>query len=884
MTAQLPAWVAVLDGGDVSLAGRALDPARDTAGTVRSVSAVVPAEVTAALLGPVPAVFHGGVNDVLLAGLAVAVAAWRARRGEPSASVLVDVEGHGREPGDAGAEVDLSRTVGWFTSIYPVRLDAGTASLAEVAAGGAAAGDVVKRVKEQLRAVPGSGLGFGLLRYLNPQTGPVLAGLPVPQIAFNYLGRFTGGGTGSGSASGDPGGGQWHLAGDGTLGGDADAGMPAAHVLEAVAVTPELAGGPRLTVRLSWPAALLDAGEVERLAGDWVAALGGIAAYAVRPGAGGHTPSDFPLVALGQEQVAELEAAVPALGEVWPLAPLQEGLLFHAVYEAQGPDLYTVQLAYDLEGPLDTRMLRAAGQALLGRHANLRACFRQPAGLGQPVQVIAGEVVLPWREEDLSALGGAAAADEAGRLADGERDRRFDPAVAPLLRFLLIRLGERRHRLVITAHHLLVDGWSWPVLARELFAVYAAGGDLAGLPAVTPYRKFLVWLAAQDKEAARTAWAGELAGLDEPCLLAAADPGRAPLMPGQMTVELGGELTGVLGDRARAAGVTVNTVLQGAWGLLAGRLAGRSDVVFGITVAGRQAELAGAESMLGLFINTVPARVRLDPGQPVAGMLARLQERQSALMGFQYLGLAEIQRVAGPGAVFDTMVVYESYPRDPAGRGGPGGLTVTGPSVRDAPHYPLAVAVLPGTQLRLRFYHRPDLFTREATERIAARLVRVLVQMTADPAVTVGRVEVLDPAERRVQLGDWNDTTTPVAAHTLGELFEAQVTRTPDAVAMASGDHAWSYRGLDESSSPAGALPDQDRGGPGERGRGRAGALVVDGGRGAGGDQGGGGVPAGGPGLSRGTDRVHARGRPACVRDQHDCSGAAGRGSAGATG
>ena len=171
---------------------RALDPAGDTVATVRAVSAEVPAEATAALLATVPAAFHGGVNDVLLAGLAVAVAAWRDRRGQPGTSVLVDVEGHGREPGEAGPDVDLSRTVGWFTSIYPVRLDSGTVALAEVVAGGPAAGEVVRRVKEQVRAVPGDGLGYGLLRYLNPETGPVLAGLPVPQIGFNYLGRFGG--------------------------------------------------------------------------------------------------------------------------------------------------------------------------------------------------------------------------------------------------------------------------------------------------------------------------------------------------------------------------------------------------------------------------------------------------------------------------------------------------------------------------------------------------------------------------------------------------------------------------------------------------------------------------------------------------------------------
>jgi nonribosomal peptide synthetase CepB len=313
VTAELPAWAAILDGGDPPLTGRALDPAADTAATMRGVSAQVPAGVTGALLTSVPAVFHGAVHDVLLAGLAVAVAAWRARRGQPGTSVLVDVEGHGREPGDAGAEVDLSRTVGWFTCVYPVRLDPGTAALAEVAVGGPAAGRAVQQVKEQLRAVPGDGLGYGLLRYLNPDTRPVLAALATPQIGFNYLGRFTTSTNGTNSQpshdsrNNSPSAKEWHLAADQVMGGETDADMPAAHVLEAGAIVADQPDGPRLTVRLSWPGELLADDEARQLGQDWVTALVGIAAHAAKPGAGGHTPSDFPLITLDEDDISELE-------------------------------------------------------------------------------------------------------------------------------------------------------------------------------------------------------------------------------------------------------------------------------------------------------------------------------------------------------------------------------------------------------------------------------------------------------------------------------------------------------------------------------------------------------------------------------------------------
>ncbi|HEV3295820.1 MAG TPA: condensation domain-containing protein, partial [Streptosporangiaceae bacterium] len=190
----------------------------------------------------------------------------------------------------------------------------------------------------------------------------------------------------------------------------------------------------------------------------------------------------------------------PNLADVWPLSPLQEGLLFHALQDEQGMDIYVGGHVLGLEGPLDAGALRAAGQAMVDRHAALRASFHQMKS-GRVVQVVADRVVLPWRVEDVSGAADPEAA--AGEVAAAELGRRFDLAVAPLVRMLLVRLGEGRHRLVITNHHILLDGWSLPVLMRELFAVYAAGGDAGGLPAVVPYREYLAWLGRLDREAAR---------------------------------------------------------------------------------------------------------------------------------------------------------------------------------------------------------------------------------------------------------------------------------------------------------------------------------------------------------------------------------------------
>ncbi|MEV4258877.1 condensation domain-containing protein, partial [Spirillospora sp. NPDC049652] len=273
------------------------------------------------------------------------------------------------------------------------------------------------------------------------------------------------------------------------------------------------------------------------------------------------------------------------IDDVWPLSPLQEGLLFHAGYDERTRDIYVGQNVLELAEPLDSAVLRASWQAVLDRHASLRASFRQPAGAPRPVQVVATGVTLPWQEHDLSDLPAGEVDDEVRRLTEKELQKGFDLSVPPLLRLLLLKLPGGAYRLVVTMHHIVMDGWSQPILFDEVADVYAAGGDPAGLPPVPPYRDYLAWLARQDQEAARAAWRDALAGLGEPTLVR---PGASalPVPPGHVTRRLDRAATDRLREAARARGLTVNTVVQGAWGLLLGRLTGRDDVVFGATVAG----------------------------------------------------------------------------------------------------------------------------------------------------------------------------------------------------------------------------------------------------------------------------------------------------------
>ncbi|MFC9679242.1 amino acid adenylation domain-containing protein [Streptomyces sp. NPDC056948] len=482
-----------------------------------------------------------------------------------------------------------------------------------------------------------------------------------------------------------------------------------------------------------------------------------------------------------------------AIADILPLSPLQEGLLFHALYDDdQSPDVYAAQQILELTGDVDPAAVRAAGQALLDRHPNLRACFRR-RDAGQPLQIVPTDVVLPWAEADLSALGESEREAAWQQLLDEERARRFDLAKPPLLRQLLVRWAPDRHRLLITNHHILLDGWSKQLLVREFTALYG-GEHPTALPHVPPYRDYLAWLAGQDRTAAEKAWQDALSGVVEPTLLAPAAPATT-VLPHEVVVELSEKLTATAERTARSLGVTLNTLVQGAWGVLLGRLTGRTDTVFGQTVTVRPPELQNVASMVGFCINTVPTRVRWDDGESVAELLTGIQSRQSALLPHQYLGLADIRRATGTGDLFDTLLAFESYPA-PTDKGASQVTQLTG---RDATHYPLTLSVLPGRSLALRLSYRPDVYDERGARALLDRFAVVLAALASAPSRPVREVAALLPGERDELLGKTGAGEVPDSA--LPELFARQVERSPHSTAVVYEGVRLTYAELDERSN-----------------------------------------------------------------------------------
>ncbi|MGF6141068.1 amino acid adenylation domain-containing protein [Pseudomonas laurylsulfatiphila] len=725
------------------------------------IESTLDAELTRQLLQQAPAAYRTQVNDLLLTALARVICRWSGQ-----GSTLIQLEGHGRE--DLGDDLDLSRTVGWFTSLFPVRLQPE-----------AGAANSIKSIKEQLRAIPGKGLGYGLLRYLGePAQRQLLQDLPAPRITFNYLGQFdrqfdeaalfVPATESAGQAQGDD--------------------APLANWLT---VEGQVYGG-QLSLQWGFSCDMFAASTVQRLADAYTEELKALIEHCCATTPGQVTPSDFPLARITRAQLDALPVPAPAIEDVYPLTPMQQGMLFHTLYEPQA-EAYINQLRLDIQG-LELAAFGRAWQAAISRHDILRSSFHW-LGLECAHQVI-------HRQIDLQLQVIEAADVDLDALAAEERSRGFELGTAPLFRLVLVRRSPEDWHLIYTSHHILMDGWSNAQLLGEVIQQYA--GQTLARP-LGQYRDYLGWMQQQPLLAAEPFWKQALAPLETPTLLAQALPapteGRGM---GEHQLTLESAALQRLVDFARQQKITLNTLLQGAWGLLLQRYTGQSCVAFGATMAGRSAPLPGIEQQLGLFINTLPIIAAPPAGQSVAQWLNHLQALNLSLREFEHVPLYDIQGWAGQqGALFDSLLVFENFPvAEALKQGAPAGLTFGALRNHEITSYPLTLGIEVGATLRLDFSFDRSRFSAAQISQLGVSLLQVLEQFVAQPQQALGAVSLLDAqAQIKVLAGSRPPAPpldSPLLAH---QRFEQQAARTPDALAVMVGDECLTYAQLNAQAN-----------------------------------------------------------------------------------
>ena len=738
------------------------------------------------LLQSVPRVYHTEVNDLLLSALARTICSWM-----DSEAITVGLEGHGREW--IGPGIDTSRTLGWFTNLYPVLLEGGK---------GHGAGDLIKGVKEQLRRVPDKGIGYGVLKYLNKES--VLASRSW-DIVFNYLGQL------DTLVRGEWFGGASERAGL-AMGADQLTG-------DKMVLNSRVQAG-EFIVQWSYSRAHYELSTIQQLADRYITVLKELINHCLERGQQGtvHTPSDY---GLGQEiSYQELDRFLDGsitgglkrslIKGIYRLSGLQEGMFFHSLYDIRGGGSYVEQLSAELVG-VDAGVFIRSWEFLLRRHSILRSGFYYDA-FKIPVQCVYGEVSMPaevldYRDKDEREQALAIQAYE-----EADRRRGFDFKVAPLMRIGLLRLSESRYRLLWTHHHMIMDGWSMPVLIEELLKSYdlLMRGEEVDLGGEDRYEDYIRYIEGRDKEGEEAYWRKYLEGLSSGSLLPfvrlSADRNKGQGIYRQFLLRLDEDETLAIERYAQRNRITVNTVMQGVWSYLLSRYTGSVDVIYGVTVSGRPDDLSEVEQRVGMYINTLPVRTRVREDAQIRDWLGQIQGGQLESREYQYSSLSNIQRWAGvKGDLFDTLLVFENYPLTKTISERKWELCIEEVKVDEHTNYLLSVTIVAIEKIAIRFDYNSDLLSAVEVERIGGHFDRVLRELVNMQEGRLRDLEMLSQGEREELLEEFNGKEVLYPRDkTVVDLFIEQASRTPEGVAVVYGDERITYRQLDERSNQVG--------------------------------------------------------------------------------
>jgi amino acid adenylation domain-containing protein/non-ribosomal peptide synthase protein (TIGR01720 family) len=725
------------------------------------------------------------VDELLIAALAEVLCDWTG-----GSSALIEVERHGREV--PAIEMDVSRSLGWFTVTFPLLIDL-------VSAPGHL--NAVHSVRRSLREVPGGGTGFGLLRYVcgDENVRAEMRELPRAQVSFNYLGDL--------DRSFETA--RYFCRPEILTSGLRSPRAARSHLLEIDSAI----RGHRLQLAFRFSTGVFKAETIERLADSVVSRLEGLIEQGLteKPAAS-YSTSDFPLAKLNQAQLDRLAGPARTVQDIYPLTPSQQGMLFHAIYSHDG-DVYAGTLLVSIRGKLDQEAFEQSWRQIIQRHAIFRTSFEWE-GLPEPLQIVHRNADLPVRRLDLRGRREGDALGVLKDLAAEELKLRFDLHAAPLMRITLAQTSGEHHYLLLSLHHLLIDGWSISLVFDEVFNAYGnrrnGGGPAEPTPPSRSFGAYVAWVNSQDRDAPERFWRKEVEGISSPASLPILEQNanRTVDKRSSRRVVLSAYVTSRLASFARQNQITLNTAVQGAWGALLSRYTGDADVLFGSVSSGRPAALTGAQEIVGPFAATFPTRIRLSGGASLIVWLKKLQDDQMQARQFEYCSLIDIQgwsEIPRGRPMFETILAFENYPLDTRKIGSLSGLDLGLIESIESTNYPLTVIVVPGDHLALQIVYHSDRVKEAAIDRLCGHVEVLLSSLPDYGDRTASCLPILSGAERAQILGNWSGTPTDYPRdRSIADLFREQADRLPDSIAVVYGTHQITYAELDRRSARVG--------------------------------------------------------------------------------
>ncbi|MCY8542057.1 bacitracin non-ribosomal peptide synthetase BacA [Bacillus haynesii] len=772
---------------------------RDTFEHSTTLSIRIGPDVTANLLRNANKAYNTEINDILLTAL---IAAVRDITGENKLKVMM--EGHGRE--DILDGVDITRTIGWFTTVYPVFIDLGEEK--EISQN-------IKMVKETLRKIPNKGIGYGVLKYMTEELQKIQTQAP---LSFNYFGEMNND-MNRKVFSQSP-----------FSPGESIGGKIVRHCaieMNAISLNGEL------TIYTTFNQDQYQTSAIEQLNQSFKENLEKIVDHCVGKDGSDMTPSDYGDVSLGLEELERIQNKYSAfqIEKIYPLANMQKGMLFHDAMD-QTSGAYFQQIVIDLKGRVHPDLLEKSFHEIVKRHEILRASFEYEI-TAEPRQIIARDRKTPFTSIDLTGENRTRQHRFIETYLKEDQEKGFDLSSEALMRVCLIRMNDESYRLIWSHHHILLDGWCLGIVLSELFSIYGKiiKGESRRLKEPKPYGDYIKWLEKQDKEEAAAYWKDYLKGYETRSELPAFNRSATSeeYCGKEKVISFSKELTTKITRIAKEHHVTINTVLQGIWGIILAKYNNTDEVVFGTVVSGREAPVEGIEEMVGLFIHTIPTRVNFGGARSFKEVLKKTQAESIESNRYSYMNLSEIQELSELKRELITHVMaFQNYAFDEElfrSQSGETGFELGGVHGKERTNYDFNLTgVLEDEQLKLKLTFNENVYDNTIIETLEQHIITVAEQVAEDETQTLRDINLVSEEEKHRILHTFNDTKTSYPKDKpLHVLFEEQAMKTPDHTALVFGAQRMTYRELNEKANQAARLL-REKG----IGRGSIAAIIAD--------------------------------------------------------